>query len=100
MKKFKEAKINDFAYFNHKSGSASIIKTDNNINYFVPAKKEMQQLTGVKKPIVKYERFIISSFNVLKKDNDRVIRIELIRECDSSIIRICENNFHKYFCGF
>jgi len=100
LAKFKEAKISDFVYFNGKSGTASIVKTDNNINYFVPSKIEMQQIQGIKKPIVKFERFIISNFTILRAEKERVIRIEMIRQSDASVVRISENEFNKYFFGF
>lgn len=102
MKTFKELKTNDFVYFKNKSGSASTIKLNNNLIYFVPSKHGMQVLEGTRKPIVKHERFTVADIIILKKDigEKRIVRINLIRHADSTIVRISEKEFIKYFYGF
>jgi len=97
MSQFRELKKGDLVIFNRKSGSGSFVKVLDKGLYFMPAKKDMR-LEGLKFPIRQNEVFVYTGYKVLDiAKNDRVIKINLIRESTNQICSLSENDLHNYF---
>jgi hypothetical protein len=101
MSQFRELKKGDLVIFNRKSGSGSFVKVVDKGLYFMPAKKDMR-LDGLKFPIRQNEVFVYMGYKVLYKsldivENDRVIKINLLRETTNQVCSLSENDLHNYF---
>jgi len=92
-----EIRCGDTILFKNKTGSGSVVFTPNNGNYFMPAKIGMR-LKGIKKPIEKYEEFILNDSVVQSvHGNSRVIKCTLIRKSDNCQFFISEFDLMQYF---
>lgn len=97
MSQFRELKKGDLVIFNKKSGAGSFVKVNEKGLYFMPAKKDMR-LDGLKFPIRQYEVFVYMGYKVLDvTKNNRVIKINLLRESTNQICSLSENDLHNYF---
>jgi len=97
MSKWSEIRVNDRIFFKEKSGSGSIVKTERHGHYFMPAKIGMR-LKGHKKPITKYEMFILNDIQVQEVLNkNRTIKCLLTRASDGIQFAISEDSLMRYF---
>jgi len=97
MNRWIEVRNGDRVYFNGKNGEGSVVKTEDNHSYFMPARIGMR-LKGVKKPIIKNEAFIMSNSEVQKVDKcKRVVKIMLTRAFDGEEFAISESQFMQFF---
>lgn len=97
MNQWIEVRNGDRVYFNGKNGEGSVVKTENQGNYFMPARVGMR-IKGVKKPIGKSESFIMSNSEVQKVDKcERIVKIMLTRVFDGEEFAISESQFMQFF---
>jgi hypothetical protein len=97
MTKWSEIRVNDRIFFKGKSGTGSVVKTERHGYYFMPAKIGMR-LKGVKKPISKYEMFILNDIQVQEiLMNDRTVKCLLTRASDGTQFAISEDSLMRYF---
>ena len=96
-KSWVEVRSGDYVYFSGKNGQGSVVKTEGDGNYFIPAKIGIS-LPGKKFPILNDEPFILNSSKVLKVDKDkRVVKVFLTRVSDGLPFAISESQLHQYF---
>ena len=95
--KWVEIRNGDTIHFKNKTGSGSVVFTPNNGNYFMPAKIGMR-LKGTKKPIAKYEEFILNDSIVQSAHGkNRIVKCTLIRKSDNCHFFISEFDLMQYF---
>lgn len=95
--KWVEIKNGDALYFKGKTGSGSVVKTENHGRYFMPAKIGMR-IKGEIKPIEEHERFILQSSKVQMVDGpSRIIKCFLVRISDNTVVAISEQQMMQYF---
>jgi hypothetical protein len=92
----KEIRKSDIIVFNRKTGSASFVNVLKKGNYFMPSKINMN-LNGVKLVISYLEKFVFVSFETLKENAPRILRIELLRIDTGETCFISENDMCRYF---
>ena len=96
-RKWVEVRNGDSVYFNGKTGTGSVVETENHGRYFMPAKTGMR-IKGKKKPIVEWEKFIFNSSRVQKAEGcERIVKCFLTRTSDSTVLAISEKQFMQYF---
>lgn len=77
--KFKELKSGEIILFKGETGSASFTEIKDKGIYFTPTKKGLQ-LKGLKKPIIKHEKFIFTGSELLHaKGSTRTVKMFLTR---------------------
>ena len=97
MTKWIEIRYGDIIKFKGKSGTGSVVFTENNGNYFMPAKLGMR-IKGIKKPIKKYEEFVFNDSVVQSASgNSRVIKCFLTRISDNCEFAVSEQCLMRYF---
>tara|TARA_B100001989_G_C24501847_1_gene445364 strand:- start:89 stop:424 length:336 start_codon:yes stop_codon:yes gene_type:complete len=97
MTKWIEIKYGDIIKFKGKSGTGSVVFTENKGNYFMPAKLGMR-IKGIKKPIKKYEEFVFNDSVVQSASgNHRVVKCFLTRISDNCEFAVSEQCLMRYF---
>ena len=92
-----EVRCGDLIVFKGKTGTGSVVFTQNKGNYFMPAKIGMR-IKGVKKPIEKYEEFILNDSVVQSvSGTNRIVKCTLIRKSDNSHFYVSEFDLMQYF---
>ena len=97
MTKWIEIRYGDIIKFKGKSGTGSVVFTENNGNYFMPAKLGMR-IKWIKKPSKKYEEFVFNDSVVQSASgNSRVIKCFLTRISDNCEFAVSEQCLMRYF---
>jgi hypothetical protein len=92
-----EIRTGDTILFKNKSGTGSVVLTENNGNYFMPAKIGMR-IKGIKKPIKRSEEFIFSGSTVqAASGTSRIVKCELLRLSDNTNFYVSEMDLMTYF---
>ena len=97
MTTWTEIRTGDIILFKNRTGSGSVVTTENCGNYFMPAKIGMR-IKGFKKPIQRSEEFIFSGSVVqASSGTSRVVKCELLRLSDNTIFYVSEMDLMTYF---
>ena len=92
-----EIRTGDIILFKNKTGTGSVVLTENNGNYFMPAKIGMR-IKGLKKPIQRSEEFIFNGSVVqATSGTTRVVKCELLRISDNTNFFVSELDLMSYF---
>lgn len=92
-----EIRTGDIILFKNKTGTGSVVLTENNGNYFMPAKIGMR-IKGLKKPIQRSEEFIFNGSVVqATSGTTRVVKCELLRISDNTNFFVSEFDLMSYF---
>lgn len=96
MTQWVEAKKGDKIVFSAASGRGSVVSIRNKGFYFMPAKTGMK-LNGIKKPIGKFEMFIITDIQVKKFEKHHIVNCHLTRFKDNTSFIVCNKSLQRYF---
>lgn len=92
-----EIRTGDTILFKNRTGTGSVVITEKNGNYFMPAKIGMR-IKGMKKPIQKSEEFIFNGSVVqAASGTTRVVKCELLRLVDGVSFYVSEMDLMTYF---
>jgi hypothetical protein len=97
MNKWIEIRNGDTILFKGKTGTGSVVFTEFHGNYFMPAKIGMR-IKGPKKPIKKFEEFVLNDSIVQSANgNSRIVKCMLTRLSDNVEFAISEFDLMQYF---
>lgn len=97
MTRWVEIRKGDSIVFKRKTGKGSVVFTESNGNYFMPAKIGMR-IKGFVKPIQRSEEFIFNDSAVQSvTGSTRVVKCTLTRKVDNTTFFISEMDLMRYF---